>query len=1010
MNRLTALVLGRPLGGLAVCLGFAVLGLVAASGLNLNLLPSTRYPALTVNTSLPDAGPQEVETLITRPLEDDLRAVVGVRKIYSRSRQGRSEVTLELNPDSDVSEAAQDLRGRLRRLKPNLPFDTRPPVISQYSPSEQPAAVLGVTGSLDLAQAGDWARTVLAPRLRRVEGLAEVQISGAPEPEIQVECDPQRLTALGLSVRQVALAIKHGSQDLPSGVLNQGPYRVPLKVAGQVKNAAEVAELPIVEHPGGGLLTVGQVAWVRAGHRPAQEITRLGGKPVVTLGLYQAAGGNLGRLWSQVRRVLDETPPPGPGSRVEVVYSQAQLLGEALERLAWMALIAALAAAGVLYLFLRDIPSTLAALAALPFSLAVALLLVRLSGLELDIISLSGLALAMGILLDNAVVVIESVHARWQAGQERMAGLLEGVAEVARPIAFATLTTVMGFLPLVLVSTRVRQSFGGFFWGLSLSLMTSLLAALVLVPLLLLYTGQGWRRRRRRFEAPAVYEKALDWSLAHPGRLTLLALLVLLAAAAFTPGLNFQKGSGLASQGFSVLVVMPPGTAKEVTDPLVRQAEAKAMGVAGVRRVHSRVWGSQGRITATLAGDSAEQAARALTQARELFSEQGPAQYHVLPLQEGGRHSTLALNLFGPSLEGLMAQYPQVAQRLKALPMIRDVVVRMGSPAPELELRLNSRLLGLYGLTTDDVAQEVRAHLSGPVAVRIPGQDREIEVRVWGQGGPRNQANLGAVFVPASEGRLVPLSELAEPHLEAQPSELMREDLRRVVRLTLVLDQADTLDAARRVQALLASPPPPPGYAWLLGEEVERIQTTRQEMLTGAGLALVLAYLIMVAATESLTAPLVVLCAAPLAGAGVVAALRILDLPVDMPVYLGTIILCGLVVNVGIVMIDAMARLRAGGLPPGQAARQGALRRLRPVLMTTLSTTAASLPLLLDRGTGSSTWGPLALTLAAGLISSALFALVLTPALYPLAARLEPQADPLPAGEPDADPPIRLKV
>lgn len=1000
MNRLTALVLGRPLGGLAVCLGLAVLGLVAAAGLNLNLLPSTRYPALTVNTNLPDAGPQEVETLITRPLEDDLRGVVGVRKIYSRSRQGRSEVTLELNPDSDVSAAAQDLRGRLRRLKPGLPFDTRPPVISQYSPSEQPAAVLGVTGAADLAQAGDWARTVLAPRLRRVEGLAEVLVSGAPEPEIQVECDPQRLKALGLGVRQVALAIKHGSQELPSGVLNQGQFRVPIKVMGQVKNAAEVAALPIVDHPGGGLLTVGQVALVRAGHRPAEEITRLGGKPVVTLALYQAAGGNLGRLWGQVSRVLAENPPPGEGSQVEVVYSQAQLLGEALERLAWMALIAALAAAAVLFFFLRDVPSTLAALAALPFSLAVALLLVRLSGLDLDIISLSGLALAMGILLDNAVVVIESVHARWQAGQERLEGLLQGVAEVARPIAFATLTTVAGFLPLVLVSTRVRQGFGGFFWGLSLSLTTSLLAALVLVPLLLLYTGQGWRRARRRFQAPRLYLKALDWSLAHPGRLALVSLLVLAGAAALAPGLNFQRGSGLSSQGFSVLVVLPPGTAKEVADPLVRQAEEKAMTVEGVRRVHSRVWGSQGRVIATLDGDSASLATRALTQAQGLFREQGQAQYHVLPLHEGGSHSTLALNLFGPSLEGLMEQYPQVAQRLRALPMIRDVVVRMGSPAPELELRLNHRLLGVYGLNAEEVAQEVRAHLAGPVAVRIPGQDREIEVRVWGQGGPSNQANLGAVFVPAPQGLMVPLSELAQPQIRPQPSELMREDLRRVVRLTLALDQADTLDAARRVREVLDSPPAPPGFAWLLGEDVERIQTTRQEMLTGAGLALFLAYLIMVAATESLAAPLVVLCAAPLAGAGVVAALRLLDLPVDMPVYLGTIILCGLVVNVGIVMIDAMARLRASGQEPRLAARQGALRRLRPVLMTTLSTTAASLPLLLDRGTGSSTWGPLALTLAAGLITSALFALVLTPALYPLAARLEPLAGPLPAGQP----------
>lgn len=991
MNRLTALVLSRPLGSLAACLGLAVLGLVAALGLHLNLLPATRYPALTVTTQLPDAGPSEVETLITRPLEEDLRAVVGTRRISSRSRQGRSEITLELNQDADISAAAQDLRGRLRRLKPGLPEDTKPPVISQYSPADQPAAVLGITGAQGLDQAGDWARQVLAPRLRRVEGMAEVIVSGAPEPEIQVECDPWRLRAQGLTVRQVALAIKQGSQDLPAGVVPMGPWRLPIKVAGQVRSAGEVASLPVLAQPGGALVTVGQVAWVRDGHRPAEEINRLGGKEVVTLGLYQAAGANLGSLWSQVERVLAENPPPGPGAKVEVVFSQAQLLGTALERLAWMALIAALAAAAVLYLFLRDLASTLAACAALPFSLAVAMLLVRLSGLQLDIISLSGLALAMGILLDNAVVVIEAVHARWQAGDERLAGLLAGVGEVAGPITFATLTTVSGFMPLVLVSTRVRQNFGGFFWGLSLSLGTSLLAALVLVPLLLLYTGQGWRRRRTLFQAPRLYLRALDACLARPGRLLLGALLLLGLGAALAPGLNFQSGGGLAAQGFSVLVVLPPGTAKEVTDSLVRQAEEKARGVAGVRRVHSRVWGSQGRITATLASDSPQAAHQALSQAQALFADQGRAQFHVLPLHEGGRQATLDVDLFGPDLEGLMDHYPGLYQRLKALPQVRDVVVRMGSPAPELELKLNHRLLGLYGLQVEDVAQEVRAHLSGPVAVRIPGPEREVEVRVWGRGGPQNQASLGSVYLPAPGGRMLALSELAQPLARPQPSELLREDLRRVVRLTLLLNQGDTLAAAQKVTQALAQPPAPPGYAWLLGQEVETIESTRREMLTGAALALVLVYLIMVAATESLSAPLVVLCAAPMAGVGVVVALRLLDLPVDMPVYLGTTILCGLVVNVGIVMIDAMARLRREGLSPLEAARQGALRRLRPVAMTTLSTSAASLPLLLDRGTGSSTWAPLALTLAAGLISSALLALVLTPALYPWSARLEGQ-------------------
>ncbi len=987
MTRLTALVLSRPLGGITVCLCLAALGLVAAWGINVSLSSGNRYPALTVGINLPDAGPEEVETLVTRLVEEEARAVAGVRKVFSLSRTGRSQVTVELTSASRISEAAQDLRGRLRRIKPKLPHDAKPPVISQYSPADQPAAVLGITGGESLAVTGDWAREILAPRLRRVEGLAEVQVSGAPEPEIMVDCDPGRLRALGLTARQVALTVNRAIMDLPAGVLRPGDERLPLRVAGQVAGAAEVAALPVAGRPGGGVLTLGQIATVKAGHRDPQEITRLGGRPVVTIALFQAGGANLSRLWSQVEGELRAlAPAEGAGPRAEVVYSQASMLSEAMGRLAWMALIAAGAAAAVLYLFLRHLASTLAVLAAVPFSLLVALLLVRLLGIELDVVSLSGLALAMGILVDNAVVVIEAAHHHWQAGLDRRQGLVAGVGEVASPIAFSTLTTVGGFLPLLLVSEKVRQSLGGFFWGMSLSLLTSLMAALVLVPLLLLFTGGG-ARPAPVFQAPALYRRVLAWGLKRPGLVALIAAATLGAAGLLAPGLNFQKGAGLETRGLNLLVVLPPGTAKTVTDQEATLLEDKLAKLPQVQRVHSRVWGSQGRITAILTPEAEERAA--LAAADQILAEnKGQAQLHLLPLHEGGEQATLSLHLFGPDLAGIMSWQAELGKRLRELSQVRDVVVRMGSPTPELEIFLDHRRLGQVGLKAGAVGEEVRAHLTGPVAARIPRGEQEIEVRVRGREA-ETPAALRNLFLPGPQGAMIPLEEVAINRIRTRPPELMREDLRRAIQVSLVLRQGDTLAAAEAVAELMAAQPPPAGYAWQMGEEVERIRATRQEMLTGVALALVLVYLIMVAATESLLGPLVVLCSAPLAGAGVVAALRSLSLAVDMPVYLGGIILCGLVVNVGIVMLDAMARQRRDGFAPAEAAAQGALRRLRPVLMTTLGTSAATLPLLLDRGVGSGAWAPLALTLAAGLITSACFSLVLTPALFPLAARLE---------------------
>ncbi len=1012
MERLARLIASRPLGLLTLCLCLAALGAVAAAVLKLNLLPASRYPALTVSTQLPDAGPQAVELLVTRPIEEALRGVRGLRRVLSTSRPGRSEVTLELHTNADVSDAAQQVRGRLRGLMRKLPDDARRPVISQYNPAERPVAVLGVTGP-ELGPAGQWAREVLLPALRRVDGVAEVELSGAPKPEIMVECDPLRLKGLGLTVRQVALAVRAGSSTLPAGEMRSRGRELPLRTAGRVDGPAQIAAMPLIATPGGAMVRVGEVAAVHRRYEQPKELARLDGRPVAALALHQAWGAEMGGLWSRVEAALrDNRPPAGSGIKVQVVYSQARRLAQALSRLSWVALFAALAAGAVLYLFLRSLVMTLVALAALPFSLAVALLLVWALGLRLDLVALSGLALALGMMVDNAVVVIEAVHHAWQRGMQRAAGVMAGMSEVAAPIAFSTLTTVAAFVPLVLVSDWVRLTLGGFFWGLTLSLGASLLAALVLIPALLLAVGPGGRRRP--WAAPAAYGRALGLVMSRPGRTALAALLLLALAALAAPGMRFTGGGGLGAVGFTTMVVTPPGTPREITARETARVEALARGLEGVKRVHSRVWSNQGRVVITFKeGGPPGGVPGAMKTLRGRLPSEGRTQYHLLPLGETQGGTTLTLNLYGPQLRGLLRYAVEVRRRLAGAAGLTDSVLRLGSPAPEMDLVVDHVLLGAYGLTARDVAEEVRAHLTGPVAVRLPGTDQEIEVRVRARPLPGKSAfAFERVFLAAPGNRMVPMTEVVRPAVERAPSELHRQNFRPVVRLTLLWDRGDVITAAAEVRRVLGGMTSPQGYDWELGDELREVERSRREMTTGVLLALGLVYLIMVAATESLLGPLLVMCAAPFAAAGALLALRGLGLAVSTPAYLGACVLSGMLVNAGIVMLHAMRRAEQDGAGLAEAARLGAVRRLRPVLMTTLTTLAGSVPLVLDTGVGSDAWRPLALTLAAGLLGSGLACLVLTPALYPLTRRLErrlgggalaapdPAADGGPAGPP----------
>ncbi|MFH1117177.1 MAG: efflux RND transporter permease subunit [Pseudomonadota bacterium] len=988
------LLIQRPLGGLVVCICTAVVAGFALSGMKVNLLPDTRYPFITITTVLSGTGPEEIETLVTRKIEQATADIPGLKELRSTSREGESEVTLKFHLGRDISKAASEVRGRMRRLRPSLPRDTRFPVITRFNPSDAPMAVLGVTGKWSLPEIGHWVRHTLKPELNRIKGVAAVRIAGAPETEIIVDCRPEKLKSLEMTVHDVTKAIDRGHKSLSGGSLVVDEKTVPVRTAGNLESPDEIAGQPLTVAGHGGLVNVRTVAEVHRVPVPPRESTRHNGKPLVSVSIYQGGGADMRTLWQSILRTLAEIGTRSPSSPdVEVIYSQAEDLDTALSRLKGVLVLSVGAAGVILFLFLGSLSSTAIVMASVPFSLLVAALFMYMLRIPLDLLSMSGLVLAAGMLVDNAVVVVESVS-RQRAGSAEES-VWSGIRETAVPVLFSTLTTVMVFFPLVFVSREIRMYYAGLTWSVCLGLTASLMAALVLVPLLLRYVPSSAKTPLKRFSEAAVlnrgYGSILRFTTAKPWAAIAAALVLLAGAGMAAPRLSFRDGGGLEERAFRIAVVMPPGTQKSVTEARTSEIEETVMSLEGVQSVHGKVWANQARITVSLKdkNEFPDSSADVRKRLKQLLPAVDAAQIHVLPMERSGQDLIVSLILSGSDTARLASYAKTVSKDLSKLPGVENVLVHQGDPIPTLEFIVRHDEVGYHGVDAKRLADHLRGHFTGPVAARVFSSEREVLVRVRGmRSEEEGLAPVRNTFVRNLEGRMIPLTALVQTRTRWVPSEIQRLNHRRMVKISVYFGDVNALKPAEDLNQLVSRTKLEPGYALKLGGEIDKIIETRREMIYAAAIAVLLTYLVLVSATESFLLPLVITAAVPFAAAGVVAAHASMGSSISRPVYMAMIILCGLVINVNILIVHSARCEEMNGASPEEAGRRGAKKRLRPVLITTLTTVVGAVPMLLDRGTGSSLWAPFALTLAAGLAVAAPASLILTPALYAAAANL----------------------
>lgn len=1040
MRALVELAVRRRVSVVMASLAVIAFGVVGYSRLSLELFPEISYPSITVQTDFPDTAPQEVENLVTRPVEEAVGVLRGLQTIHSVSRPGQSEVILEFEWDADMDRLAMEVREKLDRLV--LPAEALDPVVLRFDPALDPVVRLALTGPGDLTSQRRLAEKQLKQDFETVNGVAAATIKGGLEEEIQIDVDQERLAALGLSLDRLRQVVGVSNVNLPGGALRGRDSQFLVRTINEFDSVDEIADL-IVSEPGTAAVRLREVAEVRRGSREREEITRVGGRESVEIAIFKEGDANTVTTAARLRERIaawQEGKLPA-GYELTVLFDQSLFIKRAVDEVRDAALVGGLLAVIVLYLFLRDVRSTLIVGASIPISVIATFVAMYRFDISLNIMSLGGLTLGIGMLVDNSIVVLESIFQKRQQGLPLYRAVVDGAGEMGPAVTASTLTTVAVFLPIVFVEGVAGQLFKDQALTVTISLLASLLVAVTLIPMLSAVGAKLPRRAedgsggttaggedqgevegaaatRAAAEVPVtlgwfsnLYGRVLGAALRRR-RLTVAVAFGLFAAAIWSTRLLDTELIPELSEGeFYFEVKLPEGASLAATDRTLQRMEQAAAAEPALARQYATV-GS--RLAA--GGMSMVTRAENLGQLNLVMRDRGAddaeaevverlrADFASMPDVEVkfGRPSYFSLKtpieivIYGEDLDQLRDYSLDLGRRLAAVPGLVDVRSSLEAGNPELQVVFDRERLAAMGLDMGVLSETLRGRVLGVVPTRYKEEDRQIDVRLRNRESDRRSVDdVRNLILPGPDGAPLRLLSVAQVSESRGPAEIHRLKQQRAAVVSANLKGRGLGAAIADVEALLRAAPPPRGLSTELGGQNAEMRTSFNSLLFAIALAIFLVYLVMAATFESFLHPFIVLFTIPLALIGVIGGLLLTGTTVTVIVLIGAVMLVGIVVNNAIVLIDTVNRLRReDGLPRLEALVLAGHLRLRPILMTTLTTVLGLMPMALAWGEGAELRAPLAITVASGLAFSTLLTLVVIPAVYLLVPmRDEPGED-----------------
>ena len=1030
---LPQLAIRRPVAVAMFFLGVVFLGVLSFVRLPIDLLPDVAYPRLVVYTANPGVAPAEVERFITEPVEQAVSTVPGVQHVESSSREGGSLVTVRFAWGTDMDFAALGTREKLDNLRDALPELASRPVVLRTDPRSEPVMALSVSGSRDLPALKDLAESVFRRRLEQIDGVAQATVTGGLEREIQVEVDPRLMESYGLTIDDLAATLDAANASAPGGTIRRGRYRYSLRTLGEFQGVDEIGMVPVSrsgeQGQGGGQGAGGgqprpagevllrDVARITDGFQERESVARFNGEEAVGLLVFKGAEANTVRVAEQVEEVMAELRGEYPEVRLEVAMSQAGFISDALANVVQEVLLGGVLAFLVLFLFLREVRYPVAVALAIPISLIATFALLQAAGVSLNLLSLGGLALGVGMLMDNSIVVLENIFRHRERGLGPAAAAALGAEEVQRAITASTLTTIAVFGPIVYVEGVAGELLGALALAVAFSLLASIGVAVTLLPTLAARWGEGSGRppgRARaavgRFFAPpldafdrgfarftAGYERLLEAGMRHRGRTIGLAFVLLAAGLGIGMSLERSVLPEVDQGAFRARLEMPRGTPLDVTAEEAARLETMFRRDRAVDAVFTRV----GRQTAIAGMDEAESGthtatlevrlregestAAALGRLRSGMASFPPGALSIESGQAtalgkllGGGESDLAVRVRGEDLDAALAYAQEAARRLAGVGAVANVRLGTEMGQPEARVEIDRERAAQYGIDPREVAETVEAYMKGKKATEFVDFDRKVPVVVrLPEAERRSLETLEALRVDG-----IPLRELVTVHTASGPSEIRRIDQSRVVVVHADVAAGGVDEAVAAVRSTLSSLPAPHGLRVEIGGENEEMQRGFRALGFAFLLALLLVYMLLAAEFESLLHPFIILLAVPLAAVGATAALWLAGAGINTMSLIGMVILVGIVDNDAVVKVDFINQMRREGMTRHEAIRAAGHARLRPIVMNTITAGLGLLPMALGVGPGAELQAPLAIAVLGGLISATALTLVVIPVSY----------------------------
>ncbi len=1013
MNLSTAAI-HRPVTVLMLCLVAVLLGGVAFVNIPVDLMPETVYPTISVRAEYEGVAPAEMETLVVRPLEEAFSAAPHVKEISSSVYEGLTYVRVGFDYGVDIDEAANELRTRLDRRRRYLPDDMEAPSMYKYDSAQYPILYLGVSAKgMDQKELRHYVEKQLQYRLERVPGVAAFTVRGGLRREIHVDLDLKKLRALELSIPQVVQVLQRENMNWPVGPVEEGRFDVLLRTRGAFQSLDEIRNVVLATR-NGVTVKVRDIATVEDSHEESDYLVTLDGEPGVRMYVYKQAGANTVEvsdgLWEEVDRIHKALPHV----RIEKTRDSADFIRAAIGNVQWAVVQGGVLAVFVLLFFLRSLTSTLIIGIAIPISVISTFALMFFSDFTLNTISVGGLALGVGMLVDNAIVVLENVYRHREDGKPPVEAAVVGSSEVSTAIVASTLTTIAVFVPVLFLGGISAQIFKQLAYVVSFALLCSLVVALTVVPGLCATIRHG-KKAGRRTEAlrgmarawqrnlAASYGVVLQWSLGHKTLIVGVSAVLFALAAYLSPFLGVELQPVVDEGEIRVSVEMEPGTRVEVTDDQLQrlrlvaednvpEIESTMLTAGGSSR--SRGSGSHmGEMRINLVPQvERSRSAREIANDLRAMLAIDPGTL-IRTRISGGMYrrfgsdddeDRLSVEIRGHNLETSTQLAESVRETMAGIPGIAEPTVSQRGGMPEMMVEVDRLRAANVGLNVSDIATTLETAIGGTRSSMYRKEGDEFNILVRLQEADRLEiGNVGRIPLTTPSGHTISASSVITLQRQEGPTYISRMNQERRLYVSGTIEDRDLGSVVSDLDEALSQVALPEGFSIEFGGEYEEQQETFQALLFASILALILVYMVMAAQFESLRDPFVILFSIPLATIGVVVMLLATNTTFSQQAFLGVIVLLGIVVNNAIVLVDYTNLLRREhGLGLHRAVVTAGMRRMRPILMTSITTVLGLAPMALGIGEGSELQAPLARVVIGGLVTSTLITLVFIPVIY----------------------------